>query len=83
MNLRPHGEGCKLGLASHINMSKGLGIVGNDAMSSSNLLGPVSNNQGNGMMKDIINVFSDNDSQPTQDHLSSISSFGYSLGGKL
>lgn len=55
----------KLGLASPINMSKGLGIVDNNAMRSNNLLGPVSNNQGNGMMKEAINVFSDNDSQST------------------
>lgn len=54
----------RLGPVTSINMSRGLGVVDNNAMRGSSMLGPVSNKQGNSMMKEAINTLYDDNAQP-------------------
>ena len=54
----------RLGPVTSINMSRGLGVVDNNAMRGSVMLGPVSNRQDNSMMKEAINTLYDDSAQP-------------------
>nr|DAG91838.1 MAG TPA: Lysozyme [Crassvirales sp.] len=49
----------RLGPVTSINMSRGLGVVDNNAMRGSAMLGPVSTRQDNSMMKEAINTLYD------------------------
>ncbi len=55
----------RLGPVTSINMSRGLGVVDNNAMRGSAMLGPVSTRQDNSMMKEAINTLYNDSAQPS------------------